>query len=272
MTNIQEDIQKLGPWFHNIHLPDGSQTAPNHTFGDFPAFKWKEIERCIPVDLQGWRVLDVGCNAGFYTVELAKRGAQVLGIDVDPHYLKQANWVAQQFGFADRVEFRQMQVYDVAHLNEKFDLIWYMGVLYHLRYPLLSLDILSQKLNKLMVFQTLTMPGEEALEIPQDLDINQREEMQKPGWPVMAFIEKRLAGDVTNWWAPNHAAIEAMLRSCGLKVTQHPAHETYLCEPDTANKNSTHVWNNSEYLSATGQDWQEAVKTKIAGKNRTITS
>jgi len=272
MTNTQEEIQKLGPWFHNIHLPDGHQTAPHHTFGDFPDFKWQEIKPYIPVDLAGWKVLDIGCNAGFYTIELAKRGAQVIGIDVDPHYLRQAEWVAQQFGLEKQVEFRQMQVYDVTRMEEEFDLIWYMGVLYHLRYPLLSLDILSQKLKKFMIFQTLTMPGEEVLEVPNDLDINNREEMQKTGWPVMAFIEKRLAGDVTNWWAPNHAAIEAMMRSCGLKVTQRPAHETYLCEPDTSNTNHTHVWNKSEYLSATGQDWQEAVKAKIANKNRTITS
>ncbi|PIQ21657.1 MAG: TIGR04290 family methyltransferase [Cytophagales bacterium CG18_big_fil_WC_8_21_14_2_50_42_9] len=272
MTDLQEEIQQLGPWFHNIHLPDGTQTAPQHTFGDFPNFKWQEIQSYIPADLSGWKVLDIGCNAGFYTIELAKRGAQVIGIDVDTHYLKQATWIAKQFGLEAQVEFRHLQVYDVAHMEEEFDLIWYMGVLYHLRYPLLSLDILSQKLKRFMIFQTLTIPGEEVLEIPANLDINKREEMQKPGWPVMAFIEKKLAGDITNWWAPNHAAIEAMMRSCGLKVTQHPAHETYLCEPDTSNKNHTHVWNNSEYLSATGQDWQEAVKAKIANKNRTITS
>ena len=108
----------------------------------------------------------------------------MLGIDVDPHYLKQAEWVARQFGFENQIEFRQMQVYDVAQLDQEFDLIWYMGVLYHLRYPLLSLDILTQKLKRLMVFQTLTMPGEEMLDIPKDLDINNREKMLEPGWPV----------------------------------------------------------------------------------------
>ncbi len=272
MSTLQQEIEQLGPWFHNIHLPDGTQTAPHHTLGDFPAFKWRDIAPFIPEDLTGWNVLDVGCNAGFYTIELAKRGAQVLAIDIDPHYLKQATWVAQQSGLSEQIEFRQMQVYDVAQLDQSFDLIWYMGVLYHLRYPLLSLDILSQKLKRLMIFQTLTMPGEEEAAVPFDLDFNDREKMQQDGWPKMAFIENRLAGDVTNWWAPNHAGIEAMLRSCGLKVTQRPAHEIYLCEPDTANTNSVHSWNNSEYLSATGQNWEEAVKVKVTNKNRTLTS
>ncbi|HEX2099456.1 MAG TPA: DUF1698 domain-containing protein, partial [Candidatus Synoicihabitans sp.] len=66
----------LAPWFHNIHLPDGTQTAPNHPLGDFPRFKWQQIADHLPHDLTGWRVLDIGCNAGFYTVELARRGAR----------------------------------------------------------------------------------------------------------------------------------------------------------------------------------------------------
>lgn len=164
-----------------------------------------------------------------------------------------------------------MQVYDVARLEQDFDLIWYMGVLYHLCYPLLSLDILSQKVKKLMVFQTLTIPGAETTAVSEDLPIDKRKRMLAEGWPKMAFIEKKLAGDLTNWWTPNHAGIEAMLRSCGLKVTVRPGHEIYLCEPDPAAAANTQ-WNLSEYLSATGQSWEEEVKLKVKNKNRTLTS
>ncbi|WP_347158499.1 TIGR04290 family methyltransferase [Pontibacter chitinilyticus] len=263
---MHQEIEQLGPWFHNLHLPNGEQTVPNHTLGDFPAFKWAEIEPYIPADLSGWEVLDVGCNAGFYSIELAKRGANVLGIDVDPHYLRQAEWAAKQFGLQDKIELKQMQVYDVARLDRQFDLVWYMGVLYHLRYPLLSLDILSQKTRRMMVFQTLTMPGNEAATPPEDFDINDRQRMLAPNWPKMAFIEKRMAGDPTNWWAPNHAAIEAMLRSCGFRVKDRPGHEMYILEVDEALKQGLH-WNDSELLSATGQDWQEAVEEKVSRKN-----
>jgi tRNA (mo5U34)-methyltransferase len=272
MTTIQQEIEALGPWFHNIHLPDGTQTAPRHALGDFPAFKWTEIEPYIPADLLGWQVLDIGCNAGFYAIELARKGAQVLAIDVDPFYLKQAAWVARKFNLNGRIVFRQMQVYDVARLKQSFDPIWYMGVFYHLRYPLLSLDILSQKLKRMMVFQTLTMPGEEGTPVPEDLDIEERQIMQQDGWPKMAFIEKKLAGDITNWWAPNHNCIAAMLRSCGLEITHRPGHEMYICRPDPTNQGQVHAWNSSEYLSATGQPWKEAFQAKVAGKNRTLTS
>jgi tRNA (mo5U34)-methyltransferase len=90
---LQREIEALGPWFHNLHLPGGVQTLPNHFLGgDFPNFKWQQIQPYLPADLSGWRVLDVGCNAGFYSFELARRGASVLGMDVDPHYLAQARW------------------------------------------------------------------------------------------------------------------------------------------------------------------------------------
>jgi tRNA (mo5U34)-methyltransferase len=226
-------VAARGPWFHNLHLPDGTQTAPDHPLGDFPRFKWTQIAPHVPEDLSGWRVLDIGCNAGFYTFELAKRGADVLGIDVDEHYLGQARWAADQFGLTDRTEFRQMQVYDLRTLDERFDLVWFMGVLYHLRYPLLALDLVAEKVDRLMMFQTLTMPGDDVELPPADLSIGEREAMQQPGWPKMAFIEHRLAGDPTNWWAPNHACVEAMLRSAGLEP-ERIAHETYRCLRDSS--------------------------------------
>ncbi|HZQ61962.1 MAG TPA: TIGR04290 family methyltransferase [Casimicrobiaceae bacterium] len=229
----RREIDALGPWFHNLHLPDGSQTAPTHFIGgDFPMFKWREIAPAIPKKLNGWRVLDVGCNAGFYSFELARRGASVVGIDVEPLYLRQARWAAEQFGLGAQVEFRQMEVYDIARSSEQFDLVWFMGVFYHLRYPLLALDLLAQRTRRLMMFQTLTMPGDSVYDNTHDHPIHERTPLLESGWPKMAFIEHRFAGDPTNWWVANHAGVEAMLRSSGLKVKARPGHEMYLCEPE----------------------------------------
>ncbi len=230
---LRAEIDALGPWFHNLHLPTGEQTVPDHFIGgDFPRFKWEQVRASIPEDLRGWRVLDVGCNAGFYSFELAKRGAEVVAVDLDPHYLRQAQWAARQFGLQDRIAFRQMQVYDLARSREQFDLVWFMGVFYHLRYPLLALDVLARHTRRLMMFQTLSMPGEEVYPDTGDHPLQDREPLLAPGWPKMAFIEHRFSGDPTNWWVPNHAGIEAMLRSAGLRVLQRPAGEIYLCEPD----------------------------------------
>src|SRR5690606_34210829 len=106
---------------------------------------WREIGKHIPRSLRGWRVLDVGCNGGFYSIELARLGARVLAIDHDPHSLAQAHWAAQVTGVQDRIEFREMPPYALAHMPGRYDLVWFMGVLYRLRYPLLALDILRRK-------------------------------------------------------------------------------------------------------------------------------
>lgn len=234
MTTTVEEIRRLGPWFHNLHLPDGAQTAPEHPLGDFPAFKWAELSSALPERLDGWTALDIGCNAGFYSLRLAERGAEVTGIDHDPRYLRQAEWAAERFGLAERVRYLRMSVYDLARAGRAYDLVLFMGVFYHLRYPVLALDIVARLARRRLVFQSMTAPGMEVVEPPPDLPLGERERLVEPGWPKLHFLEKRVSGDPTNWWAPNHAAALALLRAAGMRVVSRPLHETYVCEPDPA--------------------------------------
>src|SRR6478736_4447781 len=121
-------IAEKGDWFHNINL-NGVWTAPNHFLGDFPNVKWKHISPELPADLSGKSVLDIGCNGGFYSIELKKRGAsRVLGIDLDTRYLNQARFAAEVYQLD--IQFQAMSVYDVGSLGEKFDIVLFMGVLY----------------------------------------------------------------------------------------------------------------------------------------------
>jgi tRNA (mo5U34)-methyltransferase len=249
----ETEIAALAPWFHNLHLPDGTETAPTHFLGDFPRYKWQALAPHLPAQLDGWTALDIGCNAGYYSFELARRGARVTGIDVDPHYLRQAEWAAKELGLEDAIEFRQMQVYDLAGEDAKFDLVLFMGVFYHLRYPLLGLDIVARHTRSIMVFQTLTMPGMEVYPDTTDRPINEREAFNAPGWPRMAFIEHRFASDPTNWWVPNHAAVEAMLRSSGMEVTAHLGHEIYLCRAAAVDAPTAQHDFTPELRSATGR-------------------
>jgi tRNA (mo5U34)-methyltransferase len=228
--NLSRQVEELGPWFHNLHLPDGTETAPDHFLGDFPRFKWDEIARHIPMNLEGWKVLDIGCNAGYYSFELAKRGAQVTGVDVDEHYLSQARWAAKVLEMEDKVEFRRAAVYELAYEDIQYDLVWFMGVLYHLRYPLLALDIVRKRCRGQMIFQTMTVPGDDVFPAAENYDLEQRQVLNNPGWPKMAFIEHKVAGDPTNWWAPNHAGIEAMLRAANFADIDCIGHEIYSCK------------------------------------------
>ena len=267
IDKTRQAIEALSPWFHNLHLPNGLQTRPDHPFGDFPAFKWRQIAPHVPEDLSGWRALDVGCNAGFYTFELARRGAHVTAIDVNEHYLDQAKWAAAEYGLSDRITFRQMQVYDLAHVDESYDLVWFMGVFYHLRYPMLGLDIVAQKVRRMLIFQTLSIPGREEYLNTDGHNFRDREVLREQGWPRMAFIEHSFSGDLSNWWIANHAGIKAMLRAAGMRLRHDLENEVYICEPDPNRPSAAATWDKHEYLSATGQPYVQR-KTSTNGKGK----
>jgi tRNA (mo5U34)-methyltransferase len=233
---LREEVERLAPWFHNIDLGGGLLTAPDHFLGDYPRTKFKHFAAALPADLSGKTVLDIGCNAGFYSVEMARRGAaRVLGIDSDDRYLAQARLASKALGFP-QVEFRNLSVYDVAALGERFDLVIFMGVLYHLRHPLLALDLIREHVaGDLMLFQTMQQGSKEGWEPIEDHPFHTPGTFTPPAffdeaaYPKMHFIEWRFAGDWTNWWAPNRACSEAMLRSAGFTIEAHPEVEVYLC-------------------------------------------
>jgi tRNA (mo5U34)-methyltransferase len=105
---VEKRIVELGPWFHNLCLM-GVHTAPDHFRGDYPNVKFESFRRVLPGDMSGMTVLDIGCNAGFYSMEMKRRGAdRVLGIDTDERYLEQARFAAEVQD--SDVEFRCMGV------------------------------------------------------------------------------------------------------------------------------------------------------------------
>src|SRR3569833_2305577 len=82
--DIERRVKELGLWFHNLDL-NGVRTAPDHFLGDYPAVKWRRFEHAVPADLTGKTVLDIGCNGGFYSIEMKRRGAErVVAVDFDP--------------------------------------------------------------------------------------------------------------------------------------------------------------------------------------------
>ncbi len=236
MSDLRERVAALAPWFQNIDLGGGLWTAPDHFLGDYPAFKYRRFAHALPDDLAGASVLDIGCNAGFYAFEMKRRGAgRVLGIETDPRYLAQGRLAADALGFGD-VEFRQCSVYDVGSLQERFDLVIFMGVLYHLRHPLLALDLIREHVaGDRMLFQTMQQGSDEIADVPDDHPFHvpgtycPPPVFDEPGYPKMHFIEREYAHDWTNWWAPNRACSAAMLRAAGFTIESNPESEVFLC-------------------------------------------
>ena len=226
--SIGRQIEELGPWFHNMSLA-GILTAPDHFLGDYPQVKYDHFRNSISHDLRGKTVLDIGCNAGFYSLEMKRRGAnRVLGIDTDDHYLRQARFAAETEELD--IDFIKMSVWEVGSLQEKFDIVIFMGVLYHLRHPLLALDLIHEHVAKdMFLFQSLQRGSQEIAGVQADYAFTAPAPFDEPGYPKLHFVEHRYSNDETNWWIPNRACVEAMLRSAGFRIEAQPEDEVYLC-------------------------------------------
>ena len=195
-------------WFHRIDVGHGVVTPGE----DDSAAKLAKFEP--PADLTGKSVLDIGAYDGFFTFECERRGADVLAID---HRQSPGYPVASELrGLA--AEFREMSVYDLsAEGVGEFDLVLALGVLYHLRHPLLALERIHEVCRERLILETqicdacfLSSDGEPqvlAEVAPSLADV-----------PIVQFYPgEELNGDPSNWWAPNLVALEAMLRTSGIE-------------------------------------------------------
>jgi tRNA (mo5U34)-methyltransferase len=199
---LAKKISELGDWFHNLDLK-GVPTAPGHFLGDFPNIKWQHIRDVIPQDLTGATVLDIGCNGGFYSIQMKQR-----------------------------IEFEKCSVYAMDEVTGQFDYVLFMGVFYHLRYPLYALDKIIKKVAGKLIFQTMVRGPEEIMKPAEDYLFSNKQIFEQVNFPAMYFIEQSYSHDYTNWWIPNRSAVEGMLRSSGLTILERPEPETWICVPE----------------------------------------
>lgn len=223
---IEERVRALGPWFHDLDL-NGVRTAPDHPLGSFLSDLWATVSPAFPSDMTGKTVLDIGCNAGFYSFRLAARGARVTGIDHDPHYLRQARYAAEVLGHD--VELLEVEAYDVLKLGRRFDYVLFMGVLYHLRHPLLGLDRVREVVGEKLVFQTMVRGSLERMEVEEDYPFEEESIFDDPRFPRLYLLEHRYAGDPTNWWVANESGAAALLRTAGFRIEEHAGPGVYFC-------------------------------------------
>jgi tRNA (mo5U34)-methyltransferase len=96
---------------------------------------------------------------------------------------------------------------------------------------LLALDLIREHVARnLLVFQSMQRGSAAVQDTEEDYNFWQTELFDSPAYPKLHFIEHSYAGDPTNWWVPNRACVEAMLRSAGFIITAHPEDEVYICQ------------------------------------------
>ena len=194
-AELREAIRRHD-WYHSIELRPGVVTPGRAAERNVLPFLG------IPDDLSGVSVLDIGCWDGFFSFECERRGAKrVVASDVWETFGRDA------FDFAraelnSAVEPVQASVYDLPEVlgGERFDLVLFLGVLYHLRHPLLAIEKVAE----------VTAPGGLAV---VETAVDAESLMDRP---LMAFYPgDELNGDPTNWWTPNVTGLAAMLGVSG---------------------------------------------------------
>jgi len=199
-----EELGKEEPWFHCIDLGDGLRTMQE----PLPHLQnlWDGIAAHIPHDLSGKSVLDIGCNAGFFSVQAKKHHADyVLGIDLSDGFLKQAEFVKSVLGL--EIDYRKMSVFDVPKLGRTFDIVFCLGVIYHCANPF----------EAARCVESIT----ESMAIVESAAVDYQTVADRPLWEfVFSGYEAPLsAGEKDercyNWWFPNKAGLRTLFQAAG---------------------------------------------------------
>ena len=217
---ILSELERLQPWFHRIDLGGGLYTKTESVMGepvDHPAGPWETIGKCLPEDLSGKSVLDVGCNAGFYAIEAKRRGAsRVLGVDGQRQHVRQAVFVRKLLGLD--IEYRRMNVYELTRRRVGlFDITLALGLVYHLKHLVLALENLYEVTRELLVVETAILPPErtpESFAHPLGREVM----LLHP----LAYVENppEAKEQVFNWFLPGVEALTALLRNTGFDEVQ----------------------------------------------------
>jgi tRNA (mo5U34)-methyltransferase len=186
-------------WWHAIDLGHGIVTpGPDPTAARVPELQ-------IPADLTGLSVLDVGAWDGFFSFEAERRGAaRVLATDSFCWGLggwgNKAGFELARRALHSRVEDLTIDPLDLSPERVgTFDLVLFLGVLYHMRHPLLALERVFSVTRDQLILNTHV-----------DLTALER--------PAIAFYQGgELNDDTTNWSGPNPAAVVAMLQAVGFR-------------------------------------------------------
>jgi tRNA (mo5U34)-methyltransferase len=197
VKNWHQEREQAG-WWHSFELPDGRQIQG---VSKLEALRARIAQFPIAQDLRGKRVLDVGTWDGWFAMEMERRGAEVVAID---------RWENPRFHeirelLHSRVEYRRLNVYDLdPERIGRFDIVLFLGVLYHLKHPLLALERVCSVAKDMVAVESLVLKD------------RHRPGLGVEGHSLMEFYEhEECGGEFDNWVAPTVPCLMGMCRTAG---------------------------------------------------------
>ena len=213
---IKRLIAEHGRWWHEIEVAPGIVTPGD----DSNRIKLPILDALgLPHDLRGKRALDIGASDGYFSFELEKRGADVVSIDFVPETY--TGFATARKILGSRVDYRMDNVYNLTPEGYgAFDVVLFLGVLYHLRKPLAALDAIRSVMKDGAQLFVATMLIDEYFLLPDGstttLDAVNPLLKNVPLWQF--YPGDSLNGDYTNVFAPNRRALEAALQESQFRV------------------------------------------------------
>ncbi len=214
MNYIEEKISSVSNWFHRIEVAPGIFTPGSQdTEGLLSHLK-------LPSDLSGLRVLDVGARDGAFSFECEKRGAaQVVALDYTTP--DSTGFLIAKELLNSKVNWVTGNVYEIDKLNlGKFDLVLFLGVIYHLRHPYLAIDKIHDILNVggQVVVESHILDGGFVDEKGDWINLEDLNPRLKILNVAQVYETGRLVNDQTNAWAPSIDTLIAMFKNSGFEI------------------------------------------------------
>ena len=211
-------VKSYSFWYHRIYLGHGIYTLPP-TMADQV---WALIKPTFPVDLKGASMLDIGCNAGFFSILAKLRGAgRILGVEFFPMFFEQAEYIRKIWQMD--MEYRLMDAHNVGKIDEQFDLVMFAGILYHLKNPLQVLEYIGDRCRDAVVVESEVIPDDRRNLLMARMGPLGNIKLTATTKGFMKFYERdELNGDNSNWWAPDTECLLGMLRVAGFKYFSRP--------------------------------------------------
>jgi tRNA (mo5U34)-methyltransferase len=212
LSTLKKKISSVSNWYHRVEVAPGIFTPGINDSYDV----LNNLD--IPLDCSGLRILDLGARDGFFSIMLEKRNAkEVIALDHVPP--EKTGFPVLKEIFNSKVKYINENIYDLSpEKYGEFDIVLCLGLLYHLRNPLLALDNIRRVCKRVLYVESFCIDNRFILPDKSSKNLSSISR-QLLDIPIMEFYPTdELSSDPTNWWGPNSLCLKKMLESSSFNV------------------------------------------------------